>query len=533
MPANLPGGAIAQGSFFSIFGSGLGPDAPAQAGSYPLAATLGEVSIAVSKGSERVQAYPVFVSRTQLNAVMPSNAPLGDAQVTVTFRGRSSAPMAIKTAVSNFGAFSTANGRGPGIFQNYVSQADQPLNTRSVSARPGQVVTLWGTGLGPITASDNTAPPAGNLPVAVEIYAGSYKAKKLYSGRAPCCAGVDQIVFELPPETPSGCSVPVQVKAGTASFSNTVTLAVDGQGRACSDPQNPFGDRVSQGGKNATIFLLRASILAQLEAGAPPLDLLLDLALGVFQETTPLGDLGFNPLSSLPPVGACTAYTGEVDAAALLGAGLGGLPGDSKSLLGRQLDAGKELRITGPLGNSIAMARIDEEVNTGPYVGLLGGELPIDGAPSLPPFLDGGAYQISGGGGLDVGAFSANVTLAPPIRWTNRDQVSAIDRSQGLRLTWTGGSPSTLVLIGGIGNDQSTKATAGFLCFVPSEPGSFTVPAPILGNLPAVSAQSSNTLGAIVVGGVPAQNIPRFRASGIDSGMVIFSSLSLKTVAFR
>jgi len=31
-------------------------------------------------------------------------------------------------------------------------------------------------------------------------------------GRTPCCAGLDQIVFTLPADTPNGCYVPVTVR---------------------------------------------------------------------------------------------------------------------------------------------------------------------------------------------------------------------------------------------------------------------------------------------------------------------------------
>lgn len=58
----------------------------------------------------------------------------------------------------------------------------------------------------------------------------------LYSGRSPCCSGVDQIVMTLPSNVPLGCWVPVTVNAGGV-VSNTATLAI---AAACSDPANPL-----------------------------------------------------------------------------------------------------------------------------------------------------------------------------------------------------------------------------------------------------------------------------------------------------
>lgn len=39
-------------------------------------------------------------------------------------------------------------GFGPSVIQNFISPAEQPLNTLTNPALPGQYVILWGTGLG-------------------------------------------------------------------------------------------------------------------------------------------------------------------------------------------------------------------------------------------------------------------------------------------------------------------------------------------------------------------------------------------------
>lgn len=281
---------------------------------------------------------------------------------------------------------------------------------------------------------------------------------------------------------------------------------------------------------------MRANAVAQLEANQPPLDLTLDLGLGVFQESTALGDLGFNPLFALPPVGACTAYTGSLDVSGLLGGGLGGqLPGQAQGLLGRELDAGKELAVTGPKGNAIPLPKLNAEENKGPYVGLLAGSIPSTGAPSLLLFLDGGRYTVSGPGGKDVGAFRVAIDLPSAMQWTNRDQITSIDRSQGLTLTWSGGDPNQqMVLIAGGSSDQKSKASAGFLCFVPAAGRSYTVPASVLGNLPpSVGDKPEDSIGALLFGSVPAGNYTQFSAAGIDSGHIFYGSLSVKTVPYK
>ena len=91
LPPEIPGGSIAQGSIFTIFGTGLGPDVDVSAAEFPLSTELGGISISVDNGSKvAVAAIPLFGRATQINAIMPSDAPLGQAMMTVTYNGESS-----------------------------------------------------------------------------------------------------------------------------------------------------------------------------------------------------------------------------------------------------------------------------------------------------------------------------------------------------------------------------------------------------------------------------------------------------------
>ena len=173
MPSGVPGGAIARGSIFTIFGRGMGPATSATVSVFPLQTTLEGVSIEVIQGAATVSAIPIFVVAGQLNVIMPSDAPLGRVTVRVTFNGEQSNPATVTVVDNSVGIFTmTGAGIGPGIVQNFVSQTEQPINTTTKTAKPGQVVTMWATGLGPIDAPDNTAPPVGTLPFGVEIVVG-------------------------------------------------------------------------------------------------------------------------------------------------------------------------------------------------------------------------------------------------------------------------------------------------------------------------------------------------------------------------
>src|SRR5690606_13295011 len=96
---------------------------------------------------------------------------------------------------------------------------DQPLNATTASARPGQVVVLWGTGLGAVDGGDDRPPGETGAVVdlqassQVEVWVGGARATNiLYAGRSPGFAGLDQINFIVPPDAARGCYSPVWIK---------------------------------------------------------------------------------------------------------------------------------------------------------------------------------------------------------------------------------------------------------------------------------------------------------------------------------
>src|SRR5262249_19036970 len=159
---------------FSIFGRALGPSTGVSANSFPLGTTLSAVSITVNQGNTHVNAIPVYVSASQINAIMPSNAPLGAASIKVTVGNFSSNMAPVRFTGIAFASFTALGpGIGPGILQNFIAPTTQPINSPTVSAQTGQAITLWGTGLGPVlSGGDNVAPPVGNLPVKTEVFVG-------------------------------------------------------------------------------------------------------------------------------------------------------------------------------------------------------------------------------------------------------------------------------------------------------------------------------------------------------------------------
>jgi hypothetical protein len=80
-PFGLPNAPIARGSIFTIFGENLGPAAGQSVTSFPLGTSFQGVSISVTQNGVTTQAYPIFVSASQANVVMPSSVTAGPATV--------------------------------------------------------------------------------------------------------------------------------------------------------------------------------------------------------------------------------------------------------------------------------------------------------------------------------------------------------------------------------------------------------------------------------------------------------------------
>jgi hypothetical protein len=109
------------------------------------------------------------------------------------------------------------------------------VNTLTVPAKPGQTLVLHGTGLGPVTFDESLPAQAGNVGANdFELDIAGVPAAVSYHGRSACCAGLDQINFQVPAGV-DGCYVPVSVRDGGV-ISNFTTISVSSDGQVCSDP---------------------------------------------------------------------------------------------------------------------------------------------------------------------------------------------------------------------------------------------------------------------------------------------------------
>ncbi len=521
----LPNGAVAQGSIFSIFGIRIGPDQAVRATQFPLGTELAGVSITITQGERSVQAFPLIVTAGQINAILPSNAPLGKASLRVRNGIRRSNPTPIEIVASSVGIFTaTGLGEGPGSVTNFVSQREQPINSLQTSAAPGQVLTIWATGLGPVEFPDNEQPVAGNLDVGVEIWLGGTAVAPddiLYFGRSPEFSGLDQIIVRAPLDTPQGCYVPLHIRtshigASQQVLSNAVTIAI---GDCRPAPAAPAQQAPNRGG----IVLLAAVRSHDDVDRIAPIDFAVDLGLGRFLES-PGGPFAYDRLRAIPPPGACTTYgfAGRVDNAGLF------LPANA-----RPLDAGEELRVSGPRG----VRRFSRLASAaGAYGGVLGGLLPGSMAAGLLNglFLMPGGYRVAAIEPDAAAAFDTTIEQPQPVDWTNRDSVRAVDRASDLTLEWVpANQPGLVVLIMGGEYDAPTDSTAGFLCTAPASAGAATVPSRILSHLPPSRPEPYQSTGRIRLWTVSGLSGARVRTASLDELSALGAAIWDRSVIFE
>jgi uncharacterized protein (TIGR03437 family) len=500
VPPGLPNYGIARGATFVVRGDGLGPEQLQQAElPLPASAGLAGTSVQVTVGGVTVDAILVSTSAKTVSAILPSRTPTGDGSVVVTYDGQKSDPAPILVSQSNFGIFTVnRSGSGPALARNSARDS-QPYNTLTESARPGEIVSLYGTGLGPVEFDETAKPKSGDLNVDVEVYAGAQKARVLYKGRSSGSAGVDQIDF-IVPESLQGCYVPVVVKAGGA-ISNFATISVDADGKPCSDPGGLSAADL-QRTLSAGAFRYGSISLGRTwtRINAPvPADEKTESAIAGFaqydaaQLQSPQSQYGLSP-------GACTLFTFRFDDAQ---------PADTIPPPA-QLDAGPVINITGPKGSK-QLAKLRGNYWTA---------LSESGAPE---YLEAGAYTIDNGeGGADVGAFRTTLKIPEPLVWAEAETIRTVERAQGLTLTWKGGDPDGIISFNG--TSATREVGASFTCSERVSAGRFTIPPIVLLSLPSVEG------GALAIS---ASTENRFTAPGLDTAYVSFSTATARTVSYR
>ncbi|HEY6392031.1 MAG TPA: hypothetical protein VIX89_12180 [Bryobacteraceae bacterium] len=218
---DTPNSTVAPGSIISIFGESLAP--VLEVGRVnPLAQSIAGVTVTVN---DRILPL-LYVSPSQINAQVPSGLGDGDYTLQVHNSGQDDISATFSVARNSPGLF----------FQTVNSQQyalalhdDGSVVTPDNPARPGETLSLLGTGFGPYNGLviDGFFPPNPAPAVAdsVNLSTGDQVTSTMWSGAAPGYTGLTLTKFKVPDSMQSGATVPVKVTVNGAD-SNTVMVPI-------------------------------------------------------------------------------------------------------------------------------------------------------------------------------------------------------------------------------------------------------------------------------------------------------------------
>jgi len=536
---------VAQGSWFIVCGTGLGPATISVQNAAPYTTLLSGTSITLTpaSGGTPVSALMYYTLSIQIAGLLPSGTAVGAYDVRVTYNGQISAPYRVNVVARNFGfATQATNGQGPAQ-ATYGGYDLNRFTTGTLGqwslrpAKPGDVMVLWGTGLGPDPASDITGGTSGDQTAAaqVSVSVAGIVVTPAYAGRSSGSPGLDQINFTIPSNVTPSCFVSLQVTAG-GRLSNLGSIAVVGAGQtACSAPpltQAQLQTLDMGGTLNVGEFHLGKSSTKLFGSGSASETEQTDSVAGSFGKYT-VDVIASSDFALVQP-GACflTQRSGTIDQ---IGSGL---PPNTL------LDAGAQVTLNGPnASNTVIPRQSDGSYGATLYSTGLSG-VGATGSPTLAQ----GTYTLAGTGGADVGAFSASVNLPGDFVWTNENSLAnPIPRASPLTLTWTGGEGGVVTVVGAaltqIGGTvpNATYSEIGFTCSALASAGSLTVPANVLQRVPSVAGNATGTsfglLSALAAPdpskGQGAFTAPLTAGGAIDQGFMSYGVVFIRSIGYN
>lgn len=230
---------LAPGTIAAIFGSNLDDGSKNPFSSFgadgALLTSLGGASVTFNGVPAPIfSAFP-----GQLNVQIPlelAGAP--SAQVVVTVAGQSSPAQTVSLSSVSPGIFTTAQtGSGQGVIQianttSFAAPGGSIPGSAARAVKPGEFVTIYCSGLGPVNNPPGTGRAASGNPLSQTtnkptVTIGGVPAAVSFSGLAPGFVGLYQVDIEIPQGAPAGNAVPLVLSIGGAR-SNTVTIAIAG-----------------------------------------------------------------------------------------------------------------------------------------------------------------------------------------------------------------------------------------------------------------------------------------------------------------
>jgi len=228
-------GGCSPGAVATFMGEGFSRNAPKAASTSPIPTEMDGVRVKAN------DAYiPVFyASETQINVQCPQLAPGNPLTLTVESNTGTSSPLSTKVQYATPGIFALdGSGRGQGaILLANTSTVAMPHTDGipSQPAKPGDFVSIYATGLGPVginLATGQPAPTNVTVPATalVDVLIDGVKADVPFAGLAPGYTGLFQVNAKVPDSIHPGDAVSVQIMThrpdGSITVSNVVTIAV-------------------------------------------------------------------------------------------------------------------------------------------------------------------------------------------------------------------------------------------------------------------------------------------------------------------
>ena len=226
---------IAPGTFAEIYGANLSVTTRGWAGS-----DFSGVNAPTSLDATSVKiggrpAFVNFISPSQVNVLVPSDVPLGLQSLTVTTAAGTSATSNVMVKAVDPGLLAPSNFKINGnqyVFALFAdgafvlpSGAIAGLNSRP--AMPGDLITFYGVGFGPVTPNI----PAGQIVeqstslTNFQMSIGGIPATVLYAGLAPGLTGLYQFNIQVP-SVASGTAVPLAFSVAAVAGTQPLYLAL-------------------------------------------------------------------------------------------------------------------------------------------------------------------------------------------------------------------------------------------------------------------------------------------------------------------
>ncbi len=304
IPAGYPNSGIAPSTLIAIVGTGLADPGDATLHSSEgagIQSTVNGATVTVKSGSTILHPGLYYATPTQLDAVLPASTPPGPATVTVTYKGAVSNSFTIQVVPSAVGITNYSGGLAVA-----TDASTGALIGYNNSATPGEVLILWGTGLGADPLDSDTVyaqSPHQLSNISVQIYLGTTPVQVGYQG-ASVYPGVAIFAITVPQSPPTGCFVSLAVVAGGV-LGNTTRLPISTSGGPCFDQQSGLsGNQLAPTGSQ-TIRAGAVELIHQDSTNAKGVRTITDSADAAFEKYTGL----YTPNSPVSP-GSCTTTFG-------------------------------------------------------------------------------------------------------------------------------------------------------------------------------------------------------------------------------